>query len=73
VSRAAWLQRAPSRARGAQKGVLIEPGNVFFSNSEKHINYFRVSFSSISEEKIEPGIKLLAETAECLLGHKISA
>ncbi|MFI8621649.1 PLP-dependent aminotransferase family protein [Marinomonas sp. NPDC078689] len=45
----------------AQKeSILIEPGNVHFSqeNSPKH--YFRLGFSSISTDRIEPGIQKLA-------------
>lgn len=56
-----------------KRGVLIEPGEVFFSETNKHRNYFRMSFSSIADDKIEPGIKLLAETAERILGYRISA
>jgi GntR family transcriptional regulator/MocR family aminotransferase len=43
-----------------QDGILIEPGNVHFSqeNSPKH--YFRLGFSSISTDRIEPGIQKLA-------------
>ena len=50
-----------------EKGVLIEPGDVFFSNSDKNKNYFRLGFSSISDDKIEPGINLLAQCVEEVL------
>ena len=42
------------------KGVLIEPGKKFFAPPNQSENYYRLAFSSISEEKIDAGIKLLA-------------
>jgi len=55
--------RALERAAGAV-GVLIEPGDVHFLSDEGPRNYFRLGFSSIPCERIEPGIKLLAEVIE---------
>jgi GntR family transcriptional regulator / MocR family aminotransferase len=46
----------------AERGILIEPGRINFAGTEQPRNYFRLAFSSIDEQKIEPGIKLLAET-----------
>jgi GntR family transcriptional regulator/MocR family aminotransferase len=46
----------------AQKGILIEPGRIDFGGPDAPRNYFRLGFSSIEEKKIEPGIKLLADT-----------
>jgi GntR family transcriptional regulator/MocR family aminotransferase len=46
----------------AQKGILIEPGRIDFGRLDAPRNYFRLGFSSIEEKKIEPGIKLLADT-----------
>ena len=43
-------------------GIVIEPGRVHFSGKNQPRNYFRLAFSSIDENKIEPGIKLLAAT-----------
>ncbi len=42
------------------EGVLIEPGRVHFGGIERPRNFFRLGFSSIGEERIEPGIELLA-------------
>jgi GntR family transcriptional regulator/MocR family aminotransferase len=53
--------------RAQEKGVLIEPGDVFFSKPEENRNYFRLGFSSISEANIEPGIELLAQCASEIL------
>ncbi|MBI3674246.1 MAG: PLP-dependent aminotransferase family protein [Rhizobiales bacterium] len=40
----------------AAKGILIEPGRINFGNPNPPRNYFRLAFSSIDENKIEPGI-----------------
>ena len=44
----------------AAKGVLIEPGRVTFGAAEAPRNFYRLAFSSIDEQKIEPGIRLLS-------------
>jgi GntR family transcriptional regulator / MocR family aminotransferase len=44
------------------KSIYIEPGRITFGNNKPPNNMFRLAFSSISESKIEPGVKLLAET-----------
>jgi GntR family transcriptional regulator / MocR family aminotransferase len=49
-------------ARAASKGILIEPGRINFGARDAPRNYFRLGFSSIEESRIEPGIKLLADT-----------
>lgn len=53
--------------KAQERGVLIEPGDIFFSKPEENRNYFRLGFSSISEAKIEPGIELLAACASEIL------
>jgi GntR family transcriptional regulator / MocR family aminotransferase len=45
-----------------EQGIFIEPMRIAFAGSNKPKNHFRLAFSSIDESKIEPGIKLLAET-----------
>lgn len=47
-----------------RKGIFIEPMGLTFAASNQPRNFFRLAFSSIAGEKIEPGIKLLAETAK---------
>ena len=44
-----------------KNGVLIEPGKNFFAPPHQLENYYRLAFSSINEEKIEGGIKLVAD------------
>jgi len=44
-----------------QEGIIIEQGGIFFSAPGYPKNYFRLGFSSIEKQQIEPGIKLLAQ------------
>lgn len=53
-------------------GVIIEPGDVFFADPAEGRNFFRLGFSSISEDKIEAGIRLLAGATSRLLGRSPS-
>jgi GntR family transcriptional regulator/MocR family aminotransferase len=41
-------------------GIVIEPGGICFENSAAYKNYFRLGFSSISSDRIGPGIERLA-------------
>lgn len=47
--------------RAAENGILIEPGDVHFLAENAPRNFFRLGFSSISVDRIEPGIKLVGE------------
>ncbi len=42
------------------EGVLIEPGRLMFAGDDPPRNYFRLGFSSIPVERIEPGVEILA-------------
>ena len=44
-----------------ENGIVIEPGSTHFADANGPKNFFRLGFSSITIEKIQPGIKLLAE------------
>ena len=44
-----------------QRGVLIEPGEVFFSDPKQAPNCFRLGFSSIPSTRIPDGIRILAD------------
>lgn len=48
----------------AVKGVLIEPGRVNFGVENAPRNYYRLAFSSIEEQKIEPGIRILSDLVQ---------
>lgn len=54
------LDAAALAEKALRRGVLIEPGEVHFL-AARPTNCFRLGFSSIPEERIEPGIELLAE------------
>jgi GntR family transcriptional regulator/MocR family aminotransferase len=54
-------------ARALQEGVVIEPGDVYFARPEKGRRFLRLGFSSIPDDRIEPGIARLAQIAETLL------
>ena len=47
-------------AAAADRGVLIEPGDVFFAGDRPPRHFARLGFSSIATERIEPGIAALA-------------
>ena len=47
--------------RAMEHGILIESGQIHFLEPNPPKNYFRLGFSSISTERIDPGIKKLAE------------
>ena len=62
VKGAADLDSEMLAKEAAAKGILIEPGRVNFGVKNPPRNYFRLAFSSIDENKIAAGVKLLAET-----------
>ena len=53
--------------RARADGVLIEPGQVHFCQRSKGGNTFRLGFSSIPEDRIEPGIERLAAAAHAMI------
>jgi GntR family transcriptional regulator / MocR family aminotransferase len=54
------LDASQLAVRALGQGVVIEAGEIFFSNPENGRRCFRLGFSSIATERIEPGIKRLA-------------
>nr|CAA6805494.1 MAG: Transcriptional regulator, GntR family domain / Aspartate aminotransferase (EC [uncultured Thiotrichaceae bacterium] len=52
----------------AQSSILIETGDVYFQQSPQPLNYFRLGLSSIPVERIEPGVKKLAEIIGSIIG-----
>jgi len=56
-----WLDAAQLAVAAAQRGILIEPGGVFFMTPDAHRNCFRLGFSSIPIHKIDAGIRQLGE------------
>ncbi len=56
----AWLDTRALATRAKERGVLIEPGDVFFHSEQPSLNFFRLGFSSIAEDRIEAGVRELA-------------
>ncbi|WP_440997878.1 MocR-like pyridoxine biosynthesis transcription factor PdxR [Arhodomonas sp. SL1] len=54
--------------RAAEYGILFEPGDVNFLSERPPLHYFRLGFSSIPVERIEPGIERLAALVHEQLG-----
>jgi GntR family transcriptional regulator/MocR family aminotransferase len=59
VSGPDWLDSRILAERAMQDGVLIEAGDVFFGRNTSPLNYFRLSYSAISSERIPEGIARL--------------
>ncbi len=45
-----------------KKGVLIEPGDIFYYPKQVACPYFKLGFSALPEERIEAGIDIIIET-----------
>lgn len=43
----------------ARRGILIEPGDVFFNADNPPVNRFRLGFASIATDRIAPGLRAL--------------
>lgn len=59
-----WLDSRRLADRAAEKGVLIEPGDVFFRRGNAPLNHFRLAYSSIPEARIAEGVDRLAAAVE---------
>ncbi len=46
--------------RALARGIVIEPGDVCFLDKPRPVNYFKLGFSGIDTDAIEPGIRALA-------------
>ena len=56
-----WLDADELEWIASNSGILLERGSVFFMAPQKYNNHFRLGFSSIAKNDIEPGIKKLAQ------------
>jgi GntR family transcriptional regulator/MocR family aminotransferase len=52
-------------------GIVMEPGSIHFADENGPKNFFRLGFSSIAVEQIEPGIKLLSELIDQQCGKNV--
>ena len=48
-------------ARLLARGVAIEPGAVFYADSPQACNRMRIGYPSIAVDRIDAGVRLLAE------------
>jgi GntR family transcriptional regulator/MocR family aminotransferase len=71
---ALWIRGPKDRdmaavaAAALERGVVIEPGAVHFLHQPGPASFCRLGVSSIPTERIEPGIRVLAETVRALRG-----
>lgn len=49
------------RTEAAERGILVEAGAIHFAQENEPLNFFRMGYSSINVERIEPGVKALSE------------
>ena len=49
------------KKRAREASILIESGDICFMQSDPPLNFFRLGYSSIAADRIEPGIKKLAD------------
>src|SRR5215204_3336595 len=67
-----WLDTRELAERARDRGVLIEPGDVFFAGERPPLNILRLGFSSISSDRIEPGIAELAALLQGLAPARLA-
>ena len=66
VNGPSWLDSRVLAQRAMAEGVLIEPGDVFFRSDAAPLNYFRLSYSAISADRIAEGVNRLANALQRL-------
>ncbi|HET7635973.1 MAG TPA: PLP-dependent aminotransferase family protein [Burkholderiales bacterium] len=71
VSGPQWLDTRVLADAASQRGILIEPGDVFFMSEDPPRNHMRLGFSSIDAEKIDAGIRELGAVM-CELADDVS-
>jgi GntR family transcriptional regulator / MocR family aminotransferase len=66
VTGPAWLDARQLMAKALERSVLIEPGDIYFTGEDRPLHHFRLGFGSLRADRIEPGIRLLAEAMQAL-------
>jgi GntR family transcriptional regulator/MocR family aminotransferase len=56
--------------KAREQGILIEAGDVHFLSDQPPLNYFRLGFSSIQVDRIDPGIGKLADLIHESMGQQ---
>ena len=59
-----WVDAAELSLVARSRGVLIEPGNVFFAEPPDTCPYFRLRLSSIAADKIAAGVRVLGQAVD---------
>ncbi|GAA4838469.1 PLP-dependent aminotransferase family protein [Saccharopolyspora rosea] len=67
------LDCRPLVERAEQRGILVEPGDIFFLDRDEGRHHFRIGFSAIPLRAIEPGMRRLGEVVEELLEGRRAA
>ncbi len=67
-----WLDARELASAAAGRGVLIEPGDVFFMSERPPVRHFRLGITSITADRIDAGISELGEAMRGLAveGHR---
>ena len=60
------LKSAELELLARQQGIVINSGDSYFASETNPGNFFRLGFSSIADEKIEPGIRALSDVVSQL-------
>lgn len=74
---ALWLRAGPGldtrelASRLYARGVVVEPGDVFFAGSRVPRSFLRVGYSSIPVDRIEAGVQLVARELRGLLALRV--
>lgn len=53
-----------------RRGILIEPGDIFFMDPERGRNHFRIGFAAVPLRRVDEGLRLLGQVAEELLAER---
>jgi GntR family transcriptional regulator/MocR family aminotransferase len=54
--------------RALQRGVVIERGDIYFADPERHRRHFRLGFAAIPDDAIRPGVERLSRAVAEQLG-----
>lgn len=64
------LDTSTLKQQAMKAGIIIEPGHIhFYDDINAPRNFIRLGFSSISTDRIEPGIKKLASLIKIMANH----
>ncbi len=69
VTGAATLDTRELARRLLERGVVVEPGDVFYPAAGRPCNQMRIGYSSIAPERIDAGVRVMAEVLAELSRH----